>query len=80
MAEHTCHDLLADLSAYIDGELDPALCLEIEKHMDNCRNCRTVLTTLSETVALYRALPPAAVPEDVTARLRAALGLDDPAT
>ena len=48
MTEHSCRDLLAELSAYIDGELEPDLCTEIEAHMAGCRDCRSVITTLAE--------------------------------
>jgi anti-sigma factor RsiW len=73
MSACTCHDLLGDLSAYIDGELDPALCAEIDAHMAEGENCRAVVHTLQETVALYRTLPRPALPEEVGARLRQAL-------
>ena len=75
MAHETCADLLGQLSAYIDGDLDPELCHALETHMAGCENCRTVVDTLGETVHLYRALPPATVSATLSARLRTALGL-----
>lgn len=70
MSDRSCHDLLGDLSAYIDGELDPALCAEIDAHMAGCGKCRAVVHTLEETVALYRNLPQPALAEEVGARLQ----------
>ena len=75
MTHDTCEDLLGQLSDYIDGDLDPELCHALETHMAGCENCRTVVDTLSETVHLYRALPPATVSATLSARLRTALGL-----
>jgi anti-sigma factor RsiW len=75
MAAEPCRDLLGQLSDYVDGELDPELCRALEAHMAGCDNCRTVVDTLSETVHLYHALPPATVSATISARLRSALGL-----
>lgn len=70
-----CRDLLAQIGDYIDGELDPGLCQELERHMAGCVNCRLVLDTTRMTVSLFREdydtleeLPPGAME-----RLRAAL-------
>jgi RNA polymerase sigma-70 factor (ECF subfamily) len=45
-----CKRLFALLSDYIDQELDPALCSEIESHFGNCRPCEAYLASLEETV------------------------------
>lgn len=75
MATEPCHELLGQLSDYVDGALDPELCRALEAHMAGCDNCRTVVDTLSETIHLYRALPPATVSAALSTRLRTALGL-----
>jgi anti-sigma factor RsiW len=80
MSDHehdTCRDLLSDLSAYIDGELEEALCVEIEQHMAECENCRMVVDTLRKTVLLYHSLPAEPIPGDVEARLFRRLQLTD---
>jgi anti-sigma factor RsiW len=71
-----CRKLLKDLSDYVDGELDEALCVEIERHMDECDNCRVVVDTLRKTVLLYHSLPPRPMPVDVEARLFRRLDLE----
>jgi anti-sigma factor RsiW len=71
-----CRKLLKDLSDYVDGELDQALCVEIERHMDECDNCRVVVDTLRKTVLLYHSLPPEPMPVDVEARLFRRLDLE----
>lgn len=64
-----CRDLLQDLSDYVDGELEDVLCVEIERHMVECENCRVVVDTLRNTVLLYHCLPPESMPSDVEQRL-----------
>ncbi len=81
MNEHVhsnCESLLGSLSEYIDGELNPELCREIEKHLAECENCRVVLNTTKRTIDLVQA--PAerpGLPDDVRARLFKRLNLDD---
>ena len=56
MTEHDhpqCEKLLGSLSDYIDGELRDELCLEIEKHIAGCENCRVVVDTMKKTIYLY---------------------------
>ena len=71
-----CRKLLKDLSDYVDGELDEALCVEIERHMEECDNCRVVVDTLRKTVLLYHNLPPEPMPVEAEARLFRSLNLD----
>jgi anti-sigma factor RsiW len=78
MTEHRdCKDLLGQLSAYLDGELEAALCDEIERHMADCENCRIVVNTLEKTVAFYRAMPAPEMPAEVAERLFQKLKLAD---
>ncbi len=72
-----CESLLGSLSEYIDGELNPELCQEIEKHLTGCENCRVVLNTTRRTIDLVQA--PAEkpnLPDDVRERLFKRLDLD----
>lgn len=50
----SCREILDNLSSYIDAELDPSLCDEIERHMAGCNPCVAFLNTLKKTVVLYR--------------------------
>jgi hypothetical protein len=34
-----CKAILEKLSEYIDGELDPKICKELENHMQDCHPC-----------------------------------------
>jgi anti-sigma factor RsiW len=78
MNHETCRHLLDSLSDYVDGALDDSLCVELERHLEGCENCRIVVDTLRKTVYLYQvtAQPPA-VPDDVRQRLYRRLDLGD---
>lgn len=81
MNEHIhaeCEELLGSLSAYIDGELAPALCQELEKHLEGCENCRVVLNTTKRTIELvHLPVENRNLPDDVRERLFKRLNLDD---
>lgn len=70
-----CREMLGSLSDYVDGELETALCEEIERHMASCNDCRAVVDTLRRTVMLYRAHGHAELPADARERLYAELRL-----
>lgn len=50
----SCREILDSLSEYIDAELDPSLCAEIESHMADCSPCVAFLNTLKKTVVLVK--------------------------
>ena len=81
MSEHVhknCEGLLESLSAYIDGDLPPELCLELEKHLTGCNDCRVVLNTTKRTIDLVHSpLEKPDLPEDVRERLFQRLNLDN---
>ena len=49
-----CLDYIKELNDYLDGEIDPSLCQEIEKHIGTCENCRIMVDSLKQTVNLCR--------------------------
>ncbi len=73
---HDCRELLGELSDYVDGELEAALCAELEAHLAQCPDCRVLVDTLRRTIVLYRTQPHRAVPDDVKARLYRVLKLE----
>jgi predicted anti-sigma-YlaC factor YlaD len=78
MDHDTCHNLLDSLSSYVEHDLSPELCLEIERHLAGCENCRVVINTLRKTIDLYHDTTPAAVvPDDVLERLYVRLEIDE---
>jgi len=54
MEKLRCREILDKLSEYIDAELDPSLCDEIEAHMAGCNPCVAFMSTLKKTVVLYK--------------------------
>ena len=78
--DEDCRHLLESLSDYVDGDLEAALCDEIERHLDDCEDCKIVIDTLEKTVYLYHQTaitPPVSMPEDVKERLFKRLDLED---
>jgi len=80
MTEHmhkNCKELLGSLSSYIDGDLSPELCLELEKHLAGCDDCTVVLNTTKRTIDLeHSPLEKPDIPDDVRERLFKRLNLD----
>ncbi len=77
-AGHDCGVILQSLSDYVDGELSPELCTELERHLHSCENCRIVVNTLRKTIELYHeTAAEAQLPGDVRQRLFLRLNLDD---
>lgn len=65
----SCEDVKSALDAYLDGELDAARTRDIERHLESCSDCRTVIQrrTQLKHVLLNLAVPP--VPEDLAGRI-----------
>jgi anti-sigma factor (TIGR02949 family) len=73
-----CEELLGSLSSYIDGDLPPELCQELEKHLEGCDDCRVVLNTTKRTIELVHSpAEKSELPEEVRERLFKRLNLDD---
>lgn len=71
-----CKALLAQLSEYLDGELEAKLCDELEQHLAGCDDCRVLADTTRKTLALYRRRHrrrPVELSEEAAARLWGAL-------
>ncbi len=49
-----CKEMLEKLSEYIDGDLDPKLCEDLEKHMTDCNPCLIFVNTLKKTISLFK--------------------------
>ena len=76
--EDDCSRVLMHLNDYIDHQLAPELCAELEAHLSRCENCRVVFDTLNKTLYLVNQLreAPADLPEDVEYRLFAIMKLE----
>ena len=47
-----CKHVWDHISAYIDGEVDPSLRAEIDKHLETCEICSAVLDSTHNVVVL----------------------------
>jgi len=65
-----CKELFAELSNYLDDELDDSLCEELEKHMDGCEPCKAFLSSLEKSIQQCRTVPNESPDPRVAARLR----------
>lgn len=70
-----CLEIKDKLSAYLDGELESAVCAEIQQHLSGCDDCRVMVDTLNKTITLYRNYGQETVPSDVHERLTRVLNL-----
>lgn len=69
----TCSEVLERISAYLDGETEPALSDGISRHLAECSACRTEAERLSEVDLALRELPRYEVSRGFTAALVAAV-------
>ena len=65
-----CQEILQKLSEYIDGELDPKLCVELDRHMEDCHPCLVFVDSLKKTITLYKYAASEPLPKEIHLRLR----------
>ena len=68
--QRRCKEMFAELSNYLDDELDDSLCEELEKHMDGCEPCKAFLSSLEKSIQQYRMIPNDSPDPSVAAKLR----------
>lgn len=68
-----CDELLALLSEYVDGTVDPGFCEEFEKRRVGCNPCQVVVDNIRQTITLYREGEPYGLPLRFKSRLREAI-------
>lgn len=71
-----CKAMFAELSNYLDEQLDDSLCEELEKHMDGCEPCQAFIASLERAVEQCRKSPMEIPDRRKTAQLRKQLLLD----
>jgi RNA polymerase sigma-70 factor (ECF subfamily) len=52
-----CKKIFAELSDYLDGQLDDFSCEELEAHMNGCQPCKKFLRSVANTIRQCRRLP-----------------------
>jgi len=68
--QRRCKEMFAELSNYLDDELDDSLCEELEKHMDGCEPCKAFLSSLEKSIQLCRIAPNESPDPRIAAKLR----------
>jgi len=66
----SCKALFAQLSDYLDEQLDDSLCEKLEQHLDGCEPCKAFLASLESTVQQLRAAPPDSLTKASAANIR----------
>ena len=66
----SCKEMFAELSNYLDEQLDDSLCEEFEKHLDGCEPCKEFLASLQATIEQCRNASPECADPTRAARIR----------
>lgn len=65
-----CRDVLAMLSDYVDFELPPEACGEVESHLAGCPECLEFVESLRKVIALCHVYAPSPLPASLSDRAR----------
>jgi len=65
-----CKEMFAELSNYLDDQLDDSLCEELEKHLNGCEPCRAFLASLEQAIQQCRTASNEAPDSRAAAKLR----------
>ena len=68
-----CKGVIRELSNYIDGNLDPGLKTELERHLQHCEDCTMIVDQTKKSIEILCDSKPVELPSDVRSRLHAAL-------
>ena len=68
-----CKQLLAVLNDYVDGDIAPGVCAELERHLAGCNPCQVVVDNIRQTITLYTEGKPCELPLAFRQRLHALL-------
>jgi len=66
----SCKALFAQLSDYLDEQLDDSLCEKLEEHFKGCAPCEAFLASLESTIKQLRKLPREKLNSTIAAKIR----------
>jgi RNA polymerase sigma-70 factor (ECF subfamily) len=66
----SCKAMFAELSNYLDEQLDDSMCEQLEQHMEGCEPCQAFLATLQSTIDQLRRAPADQPRAPLAAKLR----------
>ncbi len=69
----SCEDLLRAIGDYVDGDIKPGICAELEKHLAGCNPCQVVVDNVRHTITLFKKGQAYELPLDFRDRLHATL-------
>ena len=49
-----CEQILAMISDYVDGDIAPGFCAQLQKHVGGCGQCHVVVDNIRKTIRLYK--------------------------
>ena len=68
-----CKGVIRELSNYIDGDLDPVVKQELERHLEHCEDCAMIVDQTKKTIQVLCDSQPVSLSADVCSRLHATL-------
>jgi len=71
--KENCKKNFERISEYLDGELGPDACQQIEQHLMECPECQDCFDALKKSIALCRNSTREEIPKDMRERLRSKL-------
>jgi RNA polymerase sigma-70 factor, ECF subfamily len=66
----SCKALFAQLSNYLDEQLDDSVCEKLEQHLDGCQPCKAFLASLESTIEQLRNAPSESLSRAAAATIR----------
>jgi RNA polymerase sigma-70 factor (ECF subfamily) len=69
----SCPDIAETFSRYLEGEISPNLCAEMQDHIDKCGHCAATCDSLKHTLAVCHAVPAPEVPREIQDAVRAGI-------
>ena len=66
----SCKAMFAELSNYLDEQLDESMCEKLERHLDGCEPCKVFLASLESAIERLRYLPPESLNREGASQLR----------
>lgn len=64
-----CTGAIREISSYIDGELEAAVRIELEEHLQECEGCAIIVRQTQLTVQIFCNDKPVELPTEVRSRL-----------
>lgn len=68
-----CKGVIRELSNYIDGDLDPVVKQELERHLEHCEDCTMIVDQTKKSIEILCDAKPVELPAEVRSRLHAGL-------